>query len=82
MRMKNTTFDDLFDDFDSNEYEEIFPEDQEYQTWMAAIERDYVKECALAGKLDVTDKVNIIIDEDEITDEDVFPHTVAKRQQP
>jgi hypothetical protein len=83
MKMKNISadFDNLFDEFDVNEYEEIFPEDQEYQSWMAAIERDYAAECNLASKLDVTDKVNVIVDDDDITDDDVFPHSVAKKQQ-
>lgn len=75
--------DNFFDELDEIEYEEIFPEDQEYNSWMAAIERDYAKECEIINKLEVGDKVNIVLDDldDEITDEDLEPYEAVQTQQ-
>jgi hypothetical protein len=54
-RTKNINFDEL----DYDEYEEMFPSDKEFQSWMSAIERDYADEMA---KIELSEKSNVIID--------------------
>jgi hypothetical protein len=35
----------MLNEFNAEEYNTMFPEQQQYQLWMAAIEADYVEEC-------------------------------------
>jgi len=47
MKLKNTIIDD---------YEQAFPWDQEYELWIASMERDYQEECGYRAGLVVTNK--------------------------
>lgn len=38
------------------EYEELFPYEQEYESWIAAVERDYQEECEARAGIIVPDK--------------------------
>ena len=48
-----------------DEYEQAFPYEQEYDMWMASMERDFQEEVEYRAKLVVTDNTNIILDKDE-----------------
>jgi hypothetical protein len=59
-RIKNTINIDEIDDYiDNEEYEDLFPIDQEFKNWMDSIERDYKDELRELAKLEVTKSTNI-----------------------
>lgn len=63
------SIDRFIDKIDADEYEEIFPEDQEYKNWMASIERDFAKETA---KIKVDGRMSIFLGDDDIEDDEDF----------
>lgn len=47
-----------------SEYNEAFPEEQEYINWITGIELDYQYECEQRAKLVVTNRTNIVLHKD------------------
>ena len=41
----NSKFFETVDKFDADEYETLFPFDQEYNSWMDSVEADFKEEC-------------------------------------
>ena len=60
-RMKST----IFEDDAQDEYEDLFPYDQEYNAWMNSIEEDFREECEERSGVKVTKKANFIFEMDE-----------------
>ena len=60
-RMKST----IFEDDAQDEYEELYPYEQEYQSWMNSIEEDFKEECEERSGIKVTKKSNFIFEIDE-----------------
>jgi len=56
-----------FDDYIVDEYEEVFPEDKEFKSWMEGIDRDYAKE---VSKIDADEVTKIHSEFDEEVDLD------------
>jgi len=52
MKLKNTMID---------EYETAFPYEQEYNLWIASMERDFREEVEYRAKLVVTDQTRIVL---------------------
>lgn len=50
-----------WDEIDYDEYEQMFPSDQEFNAWMNSIEQDY------SAKLAVTNKVVLFADGEELS---------------
>jgi hypothetical protein len=57
MKLKNMIID---------EYETAFPYEQEYNLWIAGMERDFREECEYQAKLVVTNQTNIVLHKDNI----------------
>jgi hypothetical protein len=55
MKLKNMIID---------EYETAFPYEQEYNLWIAGMERDFQEELEYRAKLVVTDRTNIVLHKD------------------
>ena len=60
-RMKST----IFEDDAQDEYEDLFPYDQEYNAWRNSIEEDFREECEERSGIKVTKKSNFIFEIDE-----------------
>lgn len=56
---------DSFDNIQCEEYETAFPEEAEYQAWIASIEQDYIDECNYQAKLAITNKIKLYFDDGE-----------------
>jgi len=56
MKLKNMIID---------EYEQAFPFEQEYNMWIDNMEQDYREECEYRARLTVTNRTNIIIDNED-----------------
>jgi hypothetical protein len=50
------------------EYEQAFPYEQEYESWIASMERDYREECQYRASLAVTDKARVVLQKDNTED--------------
>ena len=50
-----------------NEYETAFPYEQEYNLWIAGMERDFQEELEYRAKLVVTDQTRIVYAQDEFS---------------
>ena len=58
MKLKNMIID---------EYETAFPYEQEYNLWIAGMERDFQEELEYRAKLVVTDRTRIVYAQDEFS---------------
>jgi len=59
---------DSFDKITCEEYEALFPMEQEYQLWMAALEADYMEECnRLSSIATLADRSNFHYISDELS---------------
>lgn len=59
---------DSFDQITREEYEALFPMEQEYQLWMASLEADYLEECnRLASIATLADRSNFHYITDEFS---------------
>jgi hypothetical protein len=47
------------------EYEQAFPYEQEYNLWIASMERDYQEEVEYRASLAVTNRTNIVLHKEE-----------------
>jgi len=63
-------FFETVNEFDADEYESLFPYDQEYNSWMADIEADYVEECEFRAGIAVPNDSTFVL---HSTDEDLSP---------
>jgi hypothetical protein len=51
------------------EYEQAFPYEQEYNAWIAGVERDFQEEVEHRAKLVVTDRTNVLLRKNNSFDE-------------
>ena len=59
----------IFEDDIQEEYEDLYPYEQEYNAWMNSIEEDFREECEERFVIKVTKKSNFIFE----IDEDISP---------
>jgi len=63
-------FFETVNEFDADEYESLFPYGQEYNSWMADIEADYVEECEFRSGIAVPAGSTFVLDS---ADEELSP---------
>ena len=56
------------------EYEQAFPEEQEYRLWIEGVERDFQEECTHRAGLAVTNRTRILWQENN---EDFSPYATV-----
>lgn len=58
-------FFETVNEFDADEYESLFPFDQEYNSWMSSIEAEYAEECKIRSGISVPKSSTFVLHADE-----------------